>query len=365
MKNIFIGLITLSFSLPSLFASSDEWANLDSLGNPPVKPRLMLILDSSGSMSETDRFGDIKIDTAKITLSEVLDKIPDGTTNVSLMAYDGCQTKLLVPASNTNMGLVKSRAMNIYPTGKTPIASSIQEAGKILENNSQKTTIILISDGKETCGGDPCAAAKRLKQRPIVDLKTYTVGYSIDDNTRLQLQCVAQASNGEYFDAEDSFSLATVVHNIVNKEVTKTFDEDTDGIRNDQDHCPNTLAGFTVDKNGCEIAYTMPTPFEVGAIIIEPKLIQPTIQQLADYLKAHPEIKKAEIQGHTDANGSEKFNQELSEKRAKFITKLLIKSGVPSKKLSWKGFGETRPIASNDSPLGRQQNRRVEAKFIK
>jgi len=303
-------------------------ADIGSLGNPPIKPRLMLILDNSGSMSEKDRYGDIKIDTAKIKISEILGKIPDGTTNVSLMAYDNCQTKVLVPPSNTNVGRVQSKAMSIYPAGKTPITKSIQKAGQILGNNSQKTTIILVSDGEETCGGDPCAETRRLKQIPNVDIKFYTIGYAVDDNTRQQLQCIASAGDGEYFDIEDSFSLGTVVHEIVKEEVTKAFDEDVDGVRNELDRCSSTSTGFSVDKTGCETSYTMPVPFEVASAVIDPELVQPAIQQLADYLKKN-EDKKAQIQGHADSTGTEKFNQTLSEQRAEFVVDQLIKKGVP------------------------------------
>jgi len=311
-----------------------------------------------------DRFGDIKIDSAKIVLSDILDKIPNGSTNVSLMAYDeGCRTKVLVPPSNTNMGRVKSKAMSVYPAGDTPIALSIQEAGQILGNNSQKTTIILISDGEETCGGDPCATARRLKQKPNVDLKIYTVGYSVDSNTRQQLQCIAQAGAGKYFDAYDSFSLGTAVHNIVTEEVTKTFDEDLDTIINDKDSCSGTLSGFSVDKTGCETSYTMPTPFEKGTAKIKQELVEPSIQQLVDYMKTNSD-KKLQIQGHADATGTVDLNQTLSEQRANFVRSKLIDSGVPPKRLSSLGFGEERPIADNDSPLGRQKNRRVEAHII-
>ncbi|MEN8220379.1 MAG: OmpA family protein [Pseudomonadota bacterium] len=363
MKNLSFGLMTLSFMLlpPSIFAQKGG-IDIDSLGNPPVKPRLMLILDSSGSMNETDRFGDIKIDSAKIEISKILGKMPDGTTNVSLMAYDDCETKVLVPPSNTNIGRVQARAMSLFPAGQTPIAKSIQQAGQILGNNSQKTTIILISDGEETCGGDPCPETKRLKQMPNVNIKFHTIGYSVDDKTRTQLQCIAQAGDGEYHDVQDSFSLGTVVHEIIKEEITKTFDEDADGIRNVLDDCKATLTGFTVDKAGCETAYTMPTPFPSNSSTIEPELVRPVVNQLAEYLKQNPE-KKAQIQGHADERGTIEYNQRLSEKRADFVKDQLIQSGISPQRLSSVGFGETRPIADNKSPLGQQKNRRVEAEF--
>jgi len=314
-------------------------------------------------MNETDRFGDLKIDTAKIILSNVLDKIPNGTTNVSLMAYDNCQTKVLVPPSNTNMGRVKTKVMSISPVGKTPVAKSLHQAGEIMGNNAQPTTIILISDGEETCGGDPCAVARQLKQNPNIELKIYSIGYSVGNNTRRQLQCVADAGEGKYFGVEDSFSLSTAVHKIVKEEVTKHFDEDLDGIANKNDRCSKTLDRFSVDKSGCETSYTIPTPFETGVAEIKPEFLAPSIQQVVDYMETHPK-KKVQIQGHTDGEGSEQINQTLSEQRAKFLRLQLIKQGVPPKRLSSVGFGEERPIGDNSSPLGRQKNRRVEVHIV-
>ncbi|OAD23945.1 von Willebrand factor type A, partial [Candidatus Thiomargarita nelsonii] len=286
MKKIFLTLIILCLTYPNLGKSQNQEIvdidDINSLGTPNIKPRLMLILDSSGSMNEKDRYGDIKLDSAKITLSKILDKIPDDETNVALMAYDNCDTKLLVPPSNTNMGRVKSRAMSIYPTAKTPIAKSIREAGQILSNNSQETTIILISDGEETCGGDPCLEADRLRQRTDVNVKFYVIGYSVDESTQRQLQCIAD-NKDRYFDIDDSFSLETTVHKIVKEEVTKKFDEDTDGVKNEQDKCPKTLPAFSVNKTGCEIAYTMPTPFKTNEATIPPALVEPAVDQLVDY----------------------------------------------------------------------------------
>jgi OOP family OmpA-OmpF porin len=72
-----------------------------------------------------------------------------------------------------------------------------------------------------------------------------------------------------------------------------------------------------------------------------------------------------EVQGHTDSDGTEKYNQSLSERRANSVMNYLIKKGVSSNRLSSTGFGETRPIASNDTAKGKAQNRRIEFKVIK
>jgi OmpA-OmpF porin, OOP family len=87
---------------------------------------------------------------------------------------------------------------------------------------------------------------------------------------------------------------------------------------------------------------------------------EPALKQIGDMLKAHPEMKLA-IEGYTDNVGGAAKNQALSEKRAEAVkTYLVSNSGVPAERLTAKGFGSSKPAASNDTEAGRQKNRRVE-----
>jgi outer membrane protein OmpA-like peptidoglycan-associated protein len=84
-----------------------------------------------------------------------------------------------------------------------------------------------------------------------------------------------------------------------------------------------------------------------------------TLNQLATFLRENPE-RTIEIEGYTDAMGSDQMNQTLSERRGNSVRNALIDRGIESNRISARGFGESRPVASNDTPAGRQQNRRVE-----
>ena len=88
------------------------------------------------------------------------------------------------------------------------------------------------------------------------------------------------------------------------------------------------------------------------------------LNKVAKWLNDNPEV-QCEISGHTDSIGSDAYNQKLSEDRAKSVYEYFIhEGGVSSKRLSYKGYGKTRPIATNDTDEGRQQNRRVELNII-
>jgi len=87
------------------------------------------------------------------------------------------------------------------------------------------------------------------------------------------------------------------------------------------------------------------------------------LERLTKLITENPQI-KVEISGHTDNVGGDDYNQKLSENRARAVVDYLIKSGVPKERLLYAGYGKSQPIASNDTPEGRQENRRTEFKII-
>ncbi|HLN21147.1 MAG TPA: OmpA family protein [Bacteroidales bacterium] len=86
---------------------------------------------------------------------------------------------------------------------------------------------------------------------------------------------------------------------------------------------------------------------------------QPTLDKLVTVLNKYPDT-NIELQGHTDDKGSDKYNQALSERRARSVDKYLEQKGIPAKRVKIKGFGETIPKYDNTTESGRAQNRRVE-----
>ena len=137
------------------------------------------------------------------------------------------------------------------------------------------------------------------------------------------------------------------------------LDSDHDGVPDYKDKCPNTPEGFQVDKNGCPIIFNFMINFDFDSAKIKPEFMK-KIKEFADFLKKNKKY-KAEIQGHTDSKGSDEYNLKLSLKRAKAVYEELIKLGISKDRLTYKGYGETMPIADNSTKEGRAKNRRVEA----
>jgi outer membrane protein OmpA-like peptidoglycan-associated protein len=98
--------------------------------------------------------------------------------------------------------------------------------------------------------------------------------------------------------------------------------------------------------------------FDVDSDVVLPGLYN-EIERIAQVLVRYPQTTIV-VEGHTDSTGSDAYNQQLSERRAWSVQRLLTERGVNPSRISAVGFGETRPVASNDNPGGRQLNRRVE-----
>ena len=162
-------------------------------------------------------------------------------------------------------------------------------------------------------------------------------------------------------------------------------DTDKDGVLDKDDDCP-TVAG-AITNNGCpveeknEATSTPTTSPQVSLDVINDLNVQfksvlfdygkstirnesyGTLDNVANIMKEYPNTTFL-IEGHTDSKGRDSYNLSLSDERANSVKNHLIGRGIPSIRLRSQGFGETRPIASNDTEYGRQANRRVELSII-
>ncbi len=138
------------------------------------------------------------------------------------------------------------------------------------------------------------------------------------------------------------------------------LDSDNDGIIDYHDECSSTPEGASVNDRGCWVVEDL--QFEVGKAEIRPKY-NDNLDAVVSILKRNPGI-EVEIQGHTDNRGAAEMNRKLSERRAAAVYNYLIEKGIDADRLSYKGYGETDPVASNETAAGRAENRRVEIKPI-
>ena len=156
-------------------------------------------------------------------------------------------------------------------------------------------------------------------------------------------------------------TVAPVVAKVAPVEAPK--DSDSDGVIDSLDECPNTMAKSKVDSVGCMTLVNLNINFDTNKSNIKDSY-NTRIVEFANMLKANPKL-KATIGAHTDSVGSDAYNKKLSEKRAASTVEALKALKVDASKIKAVGYGETKPVASNDTVEGRAENRRVEAVMSK
>lgn len=175
--------------------------------------RAIIVLDASGSMwGQID--GEAKMSIARRTLEQVMGKVP-ASLELGLIAYGhrekgSCaDIELVVPAgpSATTGPEITAAARALVPKGKTPLSAAVQQAAEALHYTEDKATVILITDGIETCGADPCALGTALKEAGV-DLKVHVVGFGLSKAEGKQVACLAENTGGRYFDAGNAGRLA-------------------------------------------------------------------------------------------------------------------------------------------------------------
>jgi outer membrane protein OmpA-like peptidoglycan-associated protein len=148
-------------------------------------------------------------------------------------------------------------------------------------------------------------------------------------------------------------------------------DSDHDGVADHLDKCPAEAGA--ADNAGCprvvvgketkKVELREQVLFDLGKTTIRPES-GTLLDEIATVLKQHPEITRVLVEGHTDSSGSARVNSRLSQARAEAVVSALVERGVEKARLAAKGFGPSRPIASNDTPEGRDANRRVEISIV-
>lgn len=169
--------------------------------------RAMLILDASGSMWA--QLGGVpRIVTLRQSLDATLAALPPGL-ELGLATYGngakGSCTAIDIPVQPAadSGEAISNAAAGLIPQGRTPIADTLRKSAEALDYTSQKATVVLLADGLETCGGDPCAVARELEQSGH-DFTAHVVGFGLSDTEARNLSCITEATGGQYFGSPDN-----------------------------------------------------------------------------------------------------------------------------------------------------------------
>ncbi len=167
----------------------------------------LFILDASRSMWGLTENGKKKIMVAKEALTETIDVLPI-ESKVGIIACghqekDKCDDiEMLMSFETEDRKALLEKLQFIKPQGRTPITGSLEMAGQQLDALEGKATVVLLSDGKETCIGDPCEMVRTLKEKGI-EVIVNVVALDVEKEDEQQLRCIAEAGGGVYYNVKD------------------------------------------------------------------------------------------------------------------------------------------------------------------
>jgi len=202
---------------------------------PANAARVEIVLDVSGSMREK-MGGETRMDAARKAIRRTLAGLQrDSVVGLRLYGHrmspknkaESCQdTELAIPFQVLDKPGFLAVVNRAKPRGETPIAYSLEQAARDFGPASdEERVIILVSDGAESCGGDPAAAARNLLEKGF-KVKIHTIGLDVDAAARAQLEAISTATGGEYHNAKNAEALAQSMTRLAQKSLLVTKGDD-------------------------------------------------------------------------------------------------------------------------------------------
>lgn len=177
---------------------------------------VMVVFDMSGSMwGQVD--GVAKVEIARDAFNGLLSDWADNETQTGLIAYGhrrrGDCGDIELMARPGDGADIASLIAALRPVGKTPLSDAVIQAAEVLKFTEEAATVVLLSDGVETCEADPCAVGAELEALGL-DFTAHVIGFDIAEGDKAQLQCLADATGGQYFDAANANGLTQAMEDV-------------------------------------------------------------------------------------------------------------------------------------------------------
>lgn len=322
----------------------------------------VVMLDASSSMFDTyqpmydGHANKQKCDRAKDVVLHMNDTLPALNLQSGLQVFGPVLGKNF-DTSNLTYGMTAynsadfaAAVKNVKVSGNTPLAAPLDDAAAELKNTSGKIAAILVSDGMNTKSSSPVVAAENLKKAYGDKICIYTILIGDDPAGKQTLADIAAAGQCGFATDEETLSTSEGMANFVEQVfLTKAPAPKPAPVVPK----PEPVLYETVTMN-------LLVEFDFDKATIRPRE-EDRLDEFAKFMSVYKST-NAVLEGHTDNIGTEKYNMKLSLKRAESVKKHLIaKYNIDPARLSTKGYGFSRPISSNKTDKGRQENRRVVA----
>ncbi len=302
----------------------------------PKVDNFVLFVDQSGSMYQQHQDAkELKEILVKKVLGEMNDEIPQLGYKGGLDLFAPFATTVpMAPYSRAAMGAGIASIPDSQPVfwRKTPMGAGIGDLNGVVGGLNGKTAVIMFSDGEQNEGPDPIETAQQLVSAHP-DLCIHVVSFADSAYGTWYNLRVSSAGKGCRY-AEGTELLA-------NGPKLEQFVRDV--------FCGEPVKRKLVLR-GVNFDFDKATIKREG---------EPVLDEAIQALKEQPDV-RISVEGHTDSIGTDAYNQRLSERRAEAVADYLAAGGIARSRMSARGYGESRPVASNATEDGRAQNRRVE-----
>jgi len=312
-----------------------------------IPSQAVVIADSSGTTYMAETFPHVKALTQSFVKA-----MPEGNTramipgnyDASLIGFGG-KDRIVSPLAPFNRNALGSKADSLRILGdihgyggETPFRHVFAEVQESLKTKAGVAAVVIFSDGLADVENEAMDAAKALVESRSGNVCFHTVHVGDDEDGARFLKAVSAltrcGSAREIGDVWDASKFMKFTHAVFSGQAAAQ---------------PDACEGRIVLR-GVEFAFNKAEITGSSSVILDVAV---------DQLKRCPNI-PMDIDGHTDSVGPENYNQGLGQRRAEAVRSYLVSKGVSAGRLAARSYGETRPVASNDTDEGRQTNRRVE-----
>jgi OOP family OmpA-OmpF porin len=324
---------------------------------------MYVILDASSSMGKYYSEDATRFMVAKMVASGLGNTLPEDmgfggalrTFGRESLFESNTQLRYLSPVYSKrgyNMALDSIKGTG----GTSDLDKAIRGLRDDIANLPGSTALIIISDGEYLEGA--ISILKELKHDMGDNLCVYTIFSGSSSYDQATIDKLAKIGLCGFSRTVDNINVGDFIKTVF---LAPAGDKDRDGVLDPSDECPTTPFGAKVNDVGCWIIKL--TLFDFDRSKVKPEFY-PMLNDIALVMSANPKL-DLRLEGRADSVGSEEYNKALSKRRADSVKKYLVEAGIGAHRIIIDALGETSPLAPNDTPEGRQQNRSVKPIVIK